>query len=109
MNEKTKRKVTRELVGKAYDRELSEALNVLATQVDRWRAKEIDAFELNDAIHRHHNGISRDLWARYNGHDETILPFVIAEGIIKEDEVPSELLKINRHSIDVLTGKENRS
>jgi len=90
--QKRRNKLMQELVVKAFERELSEALTQLESKFTAWRRHEINAFELNNEIHMHHTGISRDLWSTYSLKPETLLPLIIAKGVIKEEEVPSELL-----------------
>lgn len=52
----------------AYERELSMATEELASRFARWRAGEIDVFELNEFIHESHNDASRDLYKIYTKH-----------------------------------------
>ena len=59
-------KVLRKLAALAYERELGESLAELGKGFDDWRAGEIDVWQLNDHIHRYHDGDSRDLWKKYN-------------------------------------------
>ena len=90
---KRTRKIARELCGLAYERELSTALQELEAKFQEWHEEKIDAFDLNDAIHKHHNGISRHLWNKYADKPEFILPIQIVNGVIKEEEVPEILMK----------------
>jgi hypothetical protein len=53
---KNQRKQVRELIDLAYSRELSESLENLERDFMRWRSAEINAFELDELIHKHHQG-----------------------------------------------------
>jgi hypothetical protein len=55
----------RELGAAAYERDLSDELTKLESEFKRWRSNEIGAFELSEAIHRFHQGPSRDLFSKY--------------------------------------------
>src|SRR5688572_27049942 len=88
------KKLVREWAGIAHERDLRIALNDLRASFDRWQNGEIDAFELNDIIHRFHQETSRDIWKRYatNRLEPAIASAVVAE-VIRRDEVPAELLQ----------------
>ena len=94
----------REFYGKAYDRELSAALSELEATFKAWRSGDIDAFELDNAVHEHHNGVSRSLWAKYGLKPEMMLPALVVQGVISESELPEELLVEMREKIDSLRG-----
>jgi hypothetical protein len=85
------RRQLRELAGIAYERELSQELEKLAQGFEQWRQGKIDAFELNDLIHKHHNGASRDLWKHYHHSWLHIqVAYAVRAGILREEEVPEE-------------------
>jgi predicted GNAT superfamily acetyltransferase len=88
---KKRRKIFRELAAKAYERELDRALSDLESRFVAWREGQVDAFELNEEIHKHHNGISRVLWSRYQLDPEILVPRLVVAGVLKEEEVPVEL------------------
>jgi hypothetical protein len=84
----------RELAGVAHERELAKALDGLARAFGRWRAGELNSFQLNDAIHEFHNGRSRELWVRYaTAHSEPSVAYAIVAGVLEKREVPAELLE----------------
>ena len=90
---KSQKREVRRLASLAYERELSAAAKELALSFDSWRSGKIDVFTLNEAIHRYHNGISRELYKRYAMGDEDISAIdAISRGIIKEGEVAPEIL-----------------
>ena len=100
------RKAMREFYAKAYDRELSAALSELEAKFKAWRAGEIDTFELNSAVHEHHDGISRDLWTKYGLKPEMMLPTLVVQGVISESELPEDLLAEMRETIESMRGFE---
>ena len=90
---KSQRRRIRELAGTAYDRELSRELAALEAQFGRWRRSEIDAHELNDAIHSFHHGPNRRLFLIYTGSDfDVVVASAIARGILTEEEATSEIV-----------------
>jgi hypothetical protein len=92
--EKSKRirRTIRELVVKGYERELSHSLSELEAHFKAWRDGTISCFRLNELIHEHHDGVSRDLWKKYAFKPEAILPGLVAYGVILESEVPGDVL-----------------
>lgn len=98
---KKQRRELRELQGLAWERELSAALEGLQEDFRSWRDGDISPFELNDRIHRFHNGRSRELFNAYSGSlDMFFLEFVVARGVIEESEVSEDLLNVHRPHID---------
>jgi hypothetical protein len=98
---KKRRKVLRELAGMAYDRELDGALGELDAKFQEWRDKKICGFELNEEIHKHHNGISRQLWNKYTLDAETLVVMAVAQGVLDESELPPDTLADLRERIDM--------
>ena len=98
---KKQRRELRDLQGLAWERELSSALEGLRADFQSWEKGEISPFELNDRIHRFHNGRSRELFNTFGG---SLYSFwvanVIARGIIEESEVSEDLLTELRADID---------
>lgn len=88
------KRLIREWAGIAHDRELSKALLELRTQFDRWQRAEINAVELNELIHRFHDGDSREIWKKYaTNHLEPALGLAIASEILRREELPPLLLQ----------------
>ena len=78
----------------AHDRDLRQALSELRVQFDRWEHGEIDAFELNDLVHRFHQDSSRDIWKRYaTTHLEPAVAAAVASGVLRKEELPAELVR----------------
>ena len=91
---KAERKELRGLAGLAYERELDKALGLLEKKFEQWRKKKITVFELNDFIHKFHNGIARDLWSFYtHGNSGMIVAHAITKDIILKTEVAPGILE----------------
>ena len=90
---KKQRKQIGELLELAYMRELSKALGKLETDFSRWRAGEIDAFELDEQIHEHHQGSSRKIWKLYGSTSDwdIALPGAIFRGALSVEDFPKDL------------------
>jgi hypothetical protein len=88
------RRLVREWAAVAHDRELTKALQDLRIQFERWERAEITAADLNGLIHRFHEGPSREIWKHYaTNHVEPAVAFAVATGMIRREELPSELLE----------------
>jgi hypothetical protein len=88
------KRLIRDWAGIAHDRELGKALRDLQAEFDRWQRGEVSVFELNDLIHRFHDGASRDIWKKYaTNHLEPALAFAVTMGILRREELPPELLQ----------------
>lgn len=84
----------REWAGIAHDRDLSRALTELRAQFDLWERGDIDALELNERVHRFNEGTSREIWKRYaTTHLEPAVASAVVAGVLRREELPSELLK----------------
>ena len=91
----------REWAGIAHDRDLRKALGELLTQFQRWDRGEIDSFELNERVHRFHQDTSREIWKRYaTTHLEPAVASAVAAGVLRKEELPSELLNHLARSIE---------
>lgn len=78
----------------AHEAELRRALSELSHHFDRWKAAEIDSFELSDRIHEFHDGLSREIWLRYNSRVDlrVLVSYAVKGGLIKEDSIPDKVL-----------------
>ena len=63
---KSQKKHLRELAGRGYEAALSNELDRLQAKFSRWKRGEIDVWDLNDEIHRHHDGPSRELYKLFS-------------------------------------------
>ena len=88
------KRLVREWAAIAHDRDLRKALSELRAQFDRWERGEIDAFELNDLVHRFHQDTSREIWKRYaTTHLEPAVASAAAAGVLRKEELPAELVQ----------------
>lgn len=88
------KRALRQLMDVAYERELHRELEKLDQSFAAWREGTLNSFELNELIHKHHNGPSRELWSRYSSYRDADMSvaYAVVEGLIKEEEVPPEVL-----------------
>ena len=92
---KAQRRELRRIAGLAHDRELAAALATVEEQFRRWRSGEIGPQDLNEAIHRFHQGPSRQLWLRYSdGLVEFAALDAVQRGVVAASEVAPEVLDI---------------
>src|SRR5690242_11408651 len=92
---KALRRRMRELHAKAYERDLADELSRLESEFVRWHSDESTVFELSAAIHRFHQGPSRELYTRYNGQMlELVVADAICRGLLTKAEVGAEILEI---------------
>jgi hypothetical protein len=81
-----------QLVGQAYENELSRELEKLATQFDEWRAGRIGSGELAHTIHKYDTGPLRELYKTYNNNPdrELLIASALQRGLLHESDVPEE-------------------
>ena len=92
---KAAKKHFRKLAAVAHERELSKALEALSAQLERWRTGELDAFDLNEEIHKHHQGVSRDLYVFYvRGEPSHLVAHALVSGVLDEKEVDEQYLPL---------------
>jgi len=83
----------RELLSIAYERELSNELADLEVSFSDWRRGEINAFDVSQAIHDFHQGVSRELYSRYQADPDLVVARAIQKGVISKDEAGADLLE----------------
>jgi len=106
---KSEKRVLRELVAAAYERELTKALKELNKNFLKWEKGQINAFELHDHIHKFHDGISRELWNVYaNGHHDFAVIQAIANEIILRKEVENTLWSKIEQRVNILKERRKR-
>jgi hypothetical protein len=89
-----KRRLT-ELGGIAYERDLSAELGKLESEFAIWRAGRLDAFDLQQAIHRFHQGPARELFSKYQSEViEFAVAHAIARGILSVEEAGPEMMAL---------------
>ena len=95
------RKKFQELANLVWQRELDEQIALLAKRFDEWREKKIDCFQLNDFIHKFHNGPSQEIWKKHNYFDaDTIVAMAVASGILKKEGIPQDIFQYIDESIE---------
>jgi hypothetical protein len=97
---KAARRAIRELAGLAHERELAAELRRLRCDFDAWAADEMNAFELEQAIHRFHDGVARELYNRYS--PGSTLPHAVAAAIMRGTISPTEIPAPAREHLDHL-------
>ena len=99
---KAAKKHFRKLAAVAYERELDRALDMLFSQFQDWKKKKLNAFELDEEVHKHHQGISRDLYKRYEyGEPTFMVARALVIGLIKEDEIDKQHLPMLAGAIEL--------
>jgi hypothetical protein len=96
MREHPKRikRLIREWMTEAYERELHRELTKLDESFAEWRGGAISSGELSHRIHQWETGPSRALFKHYNrGSQDVSVAYAIVVGILDEEEVPEELLE----------------
>jgi hypothetical protein len=92
----------------AHERDLTKELATLDAEFRRWRAGEIDAFDLADAIHRFHDGPARKLNKKYaTMHPDFEVAHALHRGVLSEEEAGADLVEALRRHLAFL--KENAS
>ncbi|MCP4896754.1 MAG: hypothetical protein GY906_07220 [bacterium] len=86
---KKQKKHFRTLAALAYDREISVLLEALAGGFNQWKSGEISCWDLNELVHKYHNGGARELWKKYTDLDAMMLVgLALADEIVEASEVP---------------------
>ncbi len=81
-----------DLVELAYEREMSQLLDDLASKFDAWRGRAISWYDLNDEIHQYHSDTSRWVWKTYRRmKPRELVVRAIALGILGEGDLPENL------------------
>jgi hypothetical protein len=88
------KKLIREYMTEAYERELRRELKKLEVSFEQWRSGEISNGEFSYRLHLYEVGPSRELYKHYNhGQADMNVAYAIVVGILDRDEVPSDLLE----------------
>ncbi|MBW1894903.1 MAG: hypothetical protein JRI91_14595 [Deltaproteobacteria bacterium] len=82
------------LAGLAHQREQEEYLAKLAEKFDAWRKKEIDCWDLTDAIHQFHQKDAQNVYKVYDSNDDYDIQVArgIRFGLLKREEVDEDVL-----------------
>jgi hypothetical protein len=106
---KSQRKKLRQLRDIAYELELDRELAGLYQDFQKWRNKEIDGFELNELIHKYHQGPSREVWKTYNYIDlDMVVSRAVALGLLKKEDIQEDILELIDTQIDFFSGNDER-
>ena len=87
------KKQLRELSGTAYQHELEAALLDLEKQFRLWVQGEIDCWELEELIHKFHNGIARELYMQYaygNNYDWNVIQ-ALSNNVLQRQDISDEV------------------
>jgi len=88
------KRLLREFMVEAYERELHHELSKLDQGFVEWRDEQISSGELSSRVHQYETGPSRELYKKYNySYHDANVAYAIATGILKQDEIPTELLE----------------
>jgi hypothetical protein len=88
------KRLMRQYLTEAYERELQRELAKLEQNFAEWRSGQIGSGELSDRLHQYERGPSRDLYKRYNYREEDMtLAYVIVGGVLRREEIPDNLLE----------------
>jgi hypothetical protein len=88
------KRLLREYMVEAYERELHREMAKLDLGFEEWRDGTINSGELSNRVHQYEAGPSRELYKKYNysPHDINVA-YAIVTGILNRDEIPIELLE----------------
>ena len=101
---KSQRKALIRCLDRGYEVELGRELQTLGESFNNWRNGEITCWELEDRIHRFHNGPARDLYKLYRMPvTEIAAARAIALGFVSEAEVPPPLLESLADAIKIFS------
>ncbi|MGR9000226.1 MAG: hypothetical protein ACU88J_14430 [Gammaproteobacteria bacterium] len=88
------KRLLREYMVEAYERELHRELVKLDQSFAEWRDGKIGSGELSHRVHQYETGPSRKLYKKYNySYHDANVAYAIATDILKRDEIPAELLE----------------
>jgi hypothetical protein len=94
---KKDKKLLRSLINLAYERELKFELDKLELNFIKCKNNEIDVFELDNIIHKYHNGTSRNLYKKYNDDFSGLIDMTVAyslkSGFLKREEIDESLIE----------------
>lgn len=88
------KRLLREFLAEAHERELQRELAKLDQSFSAWRSGHISSGELSHRIHQYETGPSRELYKRYDTPSpDIVVAYAIVTGILHRDEIPEELLE----------------
>jgi hypothetical protein len=85
-------RLLRELAGRAHQEALGRELSKLHESFHAWQSGKLSAFDLNEEIHRFHDGPSRQLYVHYTSKlYELIVARAVIQGLLSESALPEEI------------------
>lgn len=103
------KKLIREYMTEAYERELHRELTKLEVSFSQWQNNKIGSGELSYRLHQYEVGPSRELYKKYNhGEVDFNVAYAIAVGILRKDEVSTEVLEELEGMLSFFEGLETR-
>jgi hypothetical protein len=95
---KKEKKLLKSLINLAYERELTSELNKLELSFSKFKNNKIDAFEFDNIIHKYHNGVSRNIFKKYNddfrgGLPDMVVAHSLKNGFLKREEIDESLIE----------------
>jgi hypothetical protein len=97
----------RELNSLAYERELTKHLHLLASNFDDWKRKNLSCWDLEELIHKFHNGKARELYTFYNNSiPELAVASALTRGLLSREEIPDDICE---HIEGCLSSFENKT
>ena len=103
------KKLIREYMTEAYERELRRELSKLEVSLSQWQNDEIGSGELSYRLHQYEVGPSKELYKKYNfGEADMNVAYAIVAGILKKEEVPPELLEALEGPLSFFEGLDAR-
>ena len=103
------KRLLREYLSEAYERELRRELTELDESFAEWRRGAISSRELDGRIHEYKAGPARALYKAYNhGPADMAVAYAIVVGILDQEEVPVELLEAIERPISFYRSLQER-
>ena len=103
------KRLLREYMIEAYERELHRELTKLDQSFAEWRNGVISSGELSHRVHEYNSGPSRQLYKHYNyGDNDMNVAYAIVAGILDKDGMPTELLEAIEGQIKFLQSMKDR-
>lgn len=89
---KSQRRHLKELAGRAYECELSRAIDSVHQEIQRWKNNEISCWDVDQKIHSYHDNEARSLYKTYVMLNEprVAVAQAIAKGILDIAEVKED-------------------
>ncbi len=95
------KRLLREYLSEAYERELQRELTQIDHSFAEWRASKISSGELSARIHQYETGPSRQLYQQYNsGNLEMNVAYAIVTGLLSREEITAEVLAAIERQLD---------